>query len=293
MPPLRHLLILAVAVAAGAAILATEPDTPGPGEPPDASPIGESRAGLDVVLPPPAPPPVTPAAVPSGPAIPVDSRDTADTYPIWLWTISTGSAVGEIEESHVEDGVLTLSGWAGDTNLGLRMSDVLLVACDRVIASVPVDMPRTDIARQHPNLPAAGWSARLALSDLVPCTEPAVTAYSTALFGAAAFPLEGDVPPAEGAGALTADAVRLERPAGDFRTPRTAQAPVRDVEVGGSGVALRRCGKKNCEVVARLPAGRQRLLILDDQAGWYLVAQTSGAAGWAPESALHTAGNAD
>ncbi|WP_147385699.1 SH3 domain-containing protein [Oleomonas cavernae] len=248
---------------------------------PAASTIEQSRAGLDLVL---APPQQPAPAVASGPLVAVDSRAGDNTYPIWLWTISNGGAVGAIDKSHVEGGVVTLSGWAGDINLGLRMSDVLLVACDRVVASVPVSGTRADIARKHPNLPAAGWSARLALADLAPCDHPVVSAYATALFGSAAFPLSGEVEP--GDALLSAEALRLDRPTAELRTPRTAQAPIREVEVGGQGIALRRCGKRECAVVARLPAGHQRLLILDDQAGWILVAQSSGTAGWAPASAL-------
>jgi len=289
MPPLRILLLLLVAAATGALILMNEPPLP-PAEPsPATATIEQSRAGLDLVL---APPQQPAAVIPSGPLVPVDSRGGDDTYPIWLWTISTGGPVGTIERSDVADGVLTLSGWAGDISLGLRMSDVLLVACDRVIASVPVSEARRDIARKHPNLPAAGWSARLALADLAPCDRPVVSAYATALFGSAAFPLTGEVEPVEAAGAF-AEALALARPAADLSVPRAGQAPVREVEVGGNGIALRRCGKRDCAVVARLPAGRQRLLILDDQAGWYLVAQTTGTAGWAPEAALRTAASAD
>jgi hypothetical protein len=278
MPPLRILLLLLVAAATGALILMNEPALPPAESSAAVATIEQSRAGLDLVL---VPPQQSVPAAPPGPLVPVDSRGGDDTYPIWLWTISTGGPVGTVERSDVADGVLTLSGWAGDINLGLRMSDVLLVACDRVIASVPVSEARRDIARKHPNLPAAGWSARLALADLAPCDRPVVSAYATALFGSAAFPLTGEIEPVG-----AAQAVALARPAAALPVPRSGQAPVRDVDVGGNGVALRRCGKRDCAVVARLPAGRQRLLILDDQAGWYLVAQSSGTAGWAPASAL-------
>lgn len=281
---IRILLLLITAFATGALILAGEPESTASVPPGSVAPIEASSAGLDLVLEP-------VAVVPTGPEVEVDSRAAADAYPVWLWTISTsGEPVGEIETREVSDGIMTLGGWAGDINLGLRMSDVLLVACNRVVATVPVDRERADIARRHPNLPAAGWVARLAVSDLVPCERPTITAYATAMFGSAAFALKGEISPEERA-AISTENHRLVRHRAEMRSPRSAQAPVRDVDIGDSGVALRRCGQRDCAVIARLPAGRQRLLILDDQAGWFLVAQSGGTAGWAPESALRTIGN--
>lgn len=221
-------------------------------------------------------------------ALAVDSRGRDDAYPVWLWApASTETSVGRIEETTVEGDVLALSGWAGDMSLGLRMSDVLLVACNRVIATVPVSQPRDDIVARHPNLTTAGWSARLALADLGPCRKPDVTAYGVARFGNVLFPVEGAVPAPSGAGTGLPAGIQLARLPGAMRSPERAEAPVRVVNLSGEGIALRRCGRDQCAVIGRLPAGRQRLVILDSQSGWQLVANSGGSAGWAPADRLY------
>lgn len=239
--------------------------------------------GLELLAVPP-PQPAEPPAI----ALAVDSRGADETYPVWLWTpASSETDVGMIEESRVADGVLQLSGWAGDLSLGLRMADVLVVACDRVIATVPVSEPREDIAQRHPNLTPAGWSARVGLADLAPCPSPAVSVYGVARFGSVLFPMAGDIGTIADAGHAPPEGIRLDRRETPLRTPERTDAPVRVVTLNGDGLALRRCGQKQCAVIGRLPAGRQRLVILDSQSGWQLVASTGGEAGWAPTERLY------
>ncbi|MFZ2871038.1 hypothetical protein, partial [Zavarzinia sp.] len=187
---LARILIVAVVSAGAAALLAG--NLPGKDTGTRAAAAAGPPTGLELLTMPTGDDPV---------ALAVDSRGGDETYPVWLWApASTDTNVGRIEETTVEGDVLALSGWAGDMSLGLRMSDVLLVACDRVIASVPVSQPRDDIAARHPNLTTAGWSARLALADLGPCRQPDVTAYGVARFGNVLFPVEGAVPAPAGAG---------------------------------------------------------------------------------------------
>ncbi|MFZ2869448.1 SH3 domain-containing protein, partial [Zavarzinia sp.] len=81
--------------------------------------------------------------------------------------------------------------------------------------------------------------------------------------------------------------VQLARLPDAMRSPERADAPVRVVNLDGDGIALRRCGRDQCAVIGRLPAGRQRLVILDSQSGWQLVANSGGSAGWAPTDRLY------
>ncbi|MCF4165806.1 hypothetical protein L2U69_09140 [Zavarzinia compransoris] len=224
---------------------------------------------------------------PDGPALAVDSAVGDLVYPIWLWRpASTETTVGRIEESRHDDRMLEIGGWAGDVSMGLRMSHVLLVACDRVIATVAVEGEREDIRERHPNLPDAGWHARIALADLRPCRDPVVTAFGVARFGDVVFPLEGEVAAPRGAGRAPPPGATLVRSAEALRTPGDTRAPTRLVDLGGDGAELRRCGLERCPVIGHLPAGRQRVIILDHQAGWALVAMADGNAGWARDEQL-------
>lgn len=227
---------------------------------------------------------------PNGPTMTVDSAVGDLVYPIWLWKpASTTTAVGIIEESRFDDRVLDVAGWAGDTTMGLRMSHVLLVACHRVVATVPVAGEREDIRERHPNLPDAGWQARIALADLRPCHDPSLTAFGVARFGDVVFPLEGLVAAPRGAGRAAPPGMALLRATDMLRTPGDTRAPTRMVDLGGKGAVLRRCGLERCPVIGHLPAGRQRVIILDHQAGWALVAMANGNAGWTRDEQL--AGN--
>lgn len=224
---------------------------------------------------------------PTGPEIRVDSAPRDLVYPVWLWAPASGdTTVGAIETVAPGSDVLDLSGWAGDVTVGLRMSHVLIVACSRVIATVPVATPRADIRERHPNLPDAGWSARVALADLGPCRPADVTAYGVARFGDVLFPLEGSAGAPQGAGRAPARGISFMRADALSRRPGESSAPMKIVKVGGRGVELRRCGREGCAVIGRLPAGRQRLIILDRQEGWALVSDAGGAAGWTPTAAL-------
>ncbi|PWR24366.1 hypothetical protein [Zavarzinia aquatilis] len=273
---LARILFVAVIAAGSAALLAS------------VLPGGDRGTVAAAVIPPTGLEVLATRAVEPSVALAVDSRGGDETYPAWLWLpASADTTVGRIEEISVEGDVLALSGWAGDMSLGLRMSDVLLVACDRVIATVPVTQPRDDIAARHPNLTTAGWSARLALADLGPCRRPDVSAYGVARFGNVLFPIDGLVPAPAGAGGSLSPGVGLTRPAGAMRSPERSDAPVRVVTLEDGGIVLRRCGRDQCAVIGRLPGGRQRLVILDSQSGWQLVASGGGSAGWVQTSRLY------
>lgn len=266
----------AIGVAAAFVVLALR----GPKVAPVSAEIGKPATGLEFIA------QAKPVPRYAGPAVAVDSIAGAFAYPAWLWRPAAGATAGRIEQSDSDGQVLTLSGWAGDVVVGLRMSHVLITACNRVIATVPVNGEREDIRQRHPNLPDAGWSARIALPDIAPCPVPEIGAHAVARFGEVLFPLEGRVGVPPNAGQAVLDDGRYRRPDRPDREPGSAFAPIRTVELGGEGLVLRRCGRDQCAVIARLPAGRQQVMILDQQAGWALVAQAGGNAGWAPDTRL-------
>ncbi len=75
--------------------------------------------------------------------------------------------------------ILIARGWAGDTGLGMRLSDVLLARCDRIVAHAKVTLERPDVAKAvHPNLVRSGWEAQLLAGHLPSCGNDDLSAWA-------------------------------------------------------------------------------------------------------------------
>jgi hypothetical protein len=179
------------------------------------------------------------------------------------------------------DGNATLlaSGWSGDPQLGLRMHDVVLSQCDRIVARTHPSIDRPDVADAvHPNLDRSGWEATIHAADLAICADPTLRAWAV-LPGrpTALLPLNGAhriaaVEPAE----QPADHVSALPPleAADLAPP-----VVSVIDIAESRVDLRRCGRPNCRTVGHIDRGRHRVHVADRRDGWSLLV-FGDRAGW-------------
>jgi hypothetical protein len=115
------------------------------------------------------------------PLIIVDSLPLADQSALTDWRGIEGAA-GHFDQLVLVDGskpgpggvsaidVLVAQGWAGDTGLGMRLADMLLARCDRVVARAKVTLDRPDVAAAvHPNLVRSGWEAQILAGHLPSC----------------------------------------------------------------------------------------------------------------------------
>lgn len=179
------------------------------------------------------------------------------------------------------DGPLTVlaSGWSGDLQLGLKLTDIILSQCGHIIARTRAVLPRPDVAKSvHPNLDRSGWEAVLYVGDLAFCASPEIKAWAI-LPGnpVALLPLNG--------------AHLLARPeiyaVDEYRVaamptvePKDVAPPaVSEIEVTGSRVNLRRCGGLDCDRIAQIDGGRHRVHVADHRDGWTLLV-FEDRAGW-------------
>lgn len=184
--------------------------------------------------------------------------------------------------SATEDGaVLVVSGWAGDTQLGARVPFVGVGACGTIVATVPVDGERPDVARTvHPHLDRAGWTARIFAGHLPECADRAIEAHAILPGGRVLARLAvgpGALPPLAAAGFEADGPADLVRPA-DLPGPELLRARLVAAQV------LRRCAGADCPETARLPRGEHRVVLVDRRDTWLLVSLPGAdRMGWLPE----------
>lgn len=235
-----------------------------------------------------APIPDAPPAPPPGPT----AFAPADQYPLTSWTLDYGEAgyaarlaLNGAPLAGRSPGLgetLEVSGWAGDSLIGIRFSHVLAAVCGKVVGAAPVQEPTPDIARTiHSNLSMAGWSLRLPVELLPRCDRPVLTVLAVR-DGKFAYPLRGEHPlvlPAETVKAPASATVRPLRP-GDLpfldRQPLTLSA---------KPVTVRRCAASDCAPLGALAPGEYSVAVMDRQKGWVLLV-TPSLSGWVPDSVL-------
>ncbi|MBT3398753.1 MAG: hypothetical protein HN420_02055, partial [Rhodospirillaceae bacterium] len=114
---------------------------------------------------------------PAGPVVIVDTFPSESQLTIQEWRGIDGSAghfdrldrlvaTGFPESDISPNDILVARGWAGDLSLGLRLNDVVLARCNRIVARTQVTLDRPDVAAAvHPNLLRSGWEAQLFAGD--------------------------------------------------------------------------------------------------------------------------------
>jgi hypothetical protein len=258
-----------------------------PPPPAVAAPQTSANPGYIDAIAPPAP------ATPPPVEISIDSIAAALSYPIADWQIATAEAgwfdAFESQSVAVPPGssvrvapatVVVARGWAGDQALGTRLPFVLLTACETVVASVRVDLPRPDVARAvHPNLEQSGWQANLFVDDLPQCDPMILRAYAVGPAGRIVFPLAGEFAlkpsPAQTTAPFTLRrAAAPLQPADIPETPQIAGLSIRTARAN-----LRRCGDPSCPVVGSLATGEHQAAVLDEAREWLLIS-AGGTAGW-------------
>lgn len=223
------------------------------------------------------------------PLVLVDSFAPAEQDALLTWPI-VQTSVGHFDVLRIAslppnggpvpaDTLMAAQGWAGDSGLGLRFTDVLLTRCSRVIARAQVTLDRPDVAKAvHPNLLRSGWVAQIYAGDLPSCADDRISAWAV-ISGAPArlAPLIGSH--------------EVEVASGGNNEPRRVSAqenlnpdeypspPFQAIEVRASRANLRRCGSTACPVVAKVDRGIWEGQILDRIDDWSLVA-FEGRAGW-------------
>lgn len=228
--------------------------------------------------------------IPQNPVI-VDSYAEPHVHPLSEWQARRG-IFGFIDTVQIEgaqprtynwtpvnnNNVLVITGWAGVKEFGMQMTHVLLSVCDNVVGSVKVDSSRPDIAEQiHPNLLRAGWSARLAVNHLPRCANARINAWGLGRRGAVIWPVSREVK-------LTFDdsvppKVKFSPNSSPLRAGNRPSYTRRRIQITARMLNLRRCGNRNCKVVAKLKTGNYMGLILQRKKLWSLVALQENA-GW-------------
>lgn len=259
----------------------------------------------------PAPPPrvaeaPTPASPPTGAAKPLESTplpprmvDSAPNgYPLSNWQIAPAPARGgAIERARIlgrsdatqqgnlrQDDLLEITGWAGDPALGMRVSKVVLSACDQIFASAAVGRPRPDIATSvHRNLGESGWVAEVLLGHIPRCDNTIVRAWAIAPGRPLLLEMEAELPlPAEPRPVTPLPAVTLRSP---LPGPPSEPLSPSTFLVRDRSTPLRACGAADCVTVTTLPQGRNDGYLIERSGDWVLIAVGNNA-GWTPDSAI-------
>lgn len=244
------------------------------------------------------PPKVTPQPVPATPIIhQVDSVPPALQYAISEWNaVSFYSGFidqvlidGEDRSSQqiidvTRSSLITLIGWAGHSEFGMRTPTVLFSVCEKVVGVATVQDPRQDVADNvHMNLTRAGWKATIAVEHLPQCEKPILVAWAQAPLGYNIFPLHG--------GRIlnfTGGEAPAYKLTSRFRPPRhddRSQPKMKTVVVTANALRIRRCPTTDCAVVGQITAGRHEGFLIEQAGDWSLV-QIDQQVGWVSKNYL-------
>lgn len=278
-----------------AAIVSSAPAAVAP-----AAPVAAPASAPAAPVPAPAssPPQIqVPGRAPLPPGFPFASFLPAAQYPAAEWrkvdvgtgfvdaaTIAaTGAKLAGITPGPTD--MIDLAGWAGDGTLGMRMKDVVLSMCGKIVGHIPIGLPRPDVAKAvHPNLAPSGWQGRLYVGYLPRCPGAALQVLAITPGTTTVMPVGDPIPislPAETK--LPADA-----PKGALVfTPRSVvPAKFGPVDVLYDNVELRRCGANDCAVVGQLGKARHEAIVAEEtQDGWVLLILRDKA-GWLPRGQI-------
>lgn len=179
-----------------------------------------------------------------------------------------GSQPGDSAVSAID--IVVARGWAGDTGLGMRFTDVLLARCNRIVGRAKVTLDRPDVAKAvHPNLVRSGWEAQLLAGHLPSCGDDELSAWAV-IPGSPALLVS-----LIGRHSVSVD--QVGRPAISNVSaqtgirPESYEAPAKETfEILASRANLRRCGSTKCEVTGQIDGGTYSGILLDDNGEWSL-----------------------
>lgn len=210
----------------------------------------------------------------------VDSYPVASQLKLEAWEsfdFSMGHfdvlTVEKVPHSAGKDGqiaILVAQGWAGETQLGMRLQDVFLSMCGLVIARANILQDRPDVARAvHPNLLRSGWQARIYPGDLPSCASRQMSAWSIVPGNPARLMrlnTTHEVPglPLEPIGDLRVSA-QSDLDPGTYPTPLPTS-----IRIDSRRVNLRRCGGTDCEIVGQVDRGEYSAVLIEDTEEWTL-----------------------
>lgn len=227
----------------------------------------------------------------------VDSVPTALQYPVSEWNavsfysgfIDKVLVDGEDRTSQqiidvARDDVITLTGWAGHSEFGMRTPTVLFSVCETVVGVATVQDPRQDVADNvHVNLTRSGWRATIAVEHLPTCEKPILVAWAQAPLGYNIFPLHGGRVLNMTGGEPPAFKLKSRyRPA---RHSERSQPVMKTITVNANALRIRRCPTTDCDVVGQFSAGQYSGFVIEQAGDWSLV-QIDSQVGWVSQNYL-------
>ncbi|HAT34235.1 MAG TPA: hypothetical protein DCS82_00845, partial [Rhodospirillaceae bacterium] len=183
------------------------------------------------------------------------------------------------------DSIIKLSGWAGHPEFGMRVDNVLISVCKRIVGVAEVTKLRPDVAKKvHMNLLVSGWSATVAVSQMPDCAQRVFSVWALAPIGFNIFPLQGGrfLKPRPDAGTQTeskpspvsiSSAGVLPRRV-DRENPKVVRFDIRTQRL-----RIRSCPNTKCKVVGKFSKGKHNGFIIDEAENWILV-QSGKQVGW-------------
>lgn len=219
----------------------------------------------------------------AAPVVIVDSFPPDSQLTIQEWRGIEGSAghfdrldrlvaTGFPESDISPNDILMARGWAGDLGLGLRLNDVVLERCGRIVARAQVTLARPDVAKAvHPNLLRSGWEAQLFAGDLPSCGDDNLSAWAV-IPGSPALliPLVGQH--AVNVAGFTAIDVPHVSAQTVIRPDAYPAPPEASFQILAAVANMRRCGSTKCAVVSKVTRGTHSGVLLENNGSWSLLA---------------------
>ena len=177
--------------------------------------------------------------------------------------------------------ILTLSGWAGEINVGIRYPFVVASICRNIVAHAAVTGARSDVAKAvHPNLTVSGWRIQIAAASIPTCADSTIRVWGVAPGRTRLIlPLNGRF--SVKAGSVLSDASKAAPL--EYAVPLTLEVmpPVASLtlKVTANTLNIRRCGDAKCAITGKFRKGAWPVVKMDESADWLLVA-TPERAGW-------------
>ena len=230
------------------------------------------------------------------PPVPVNSYGNDIVIPLKNWEQATVIA-GNVDRVLIDgpepqdlktraltnEDILQISGWAGNTSLGMRMRYVLISMCKEIIGHAPILDRRSDIAETvHPNLILSGWTAWVAVSHLPRCEDPRLRFWAMEAHTATISPLTNwhkiNLPK------TSIKPKRSFYTDGNPLKPERISKPIPVVlRIFNDQVNLHYCADADCRIIGTQAKGKYLAFIADTSHDWALI-QFRQSSGWLAKS---------